>query len=203
MSDVISDEPVKIEYKWNWGAFIFSWIWGLCNGVPLALLTLIPGVNFIMPFVLGFNGDKWAWENKEWASYDQFRAVQKKWSITGGVLIGFMVLFGTVIVSTLDVRIESDKLVDLILDEASKSQDCDKLFQLPVKDYRNYDSTYEINEDRIKASATIILMSDRVEGEAHVEAVQTNSVWHLESLRIFFDDGKVCDPISGVNGKRG
>ena len=195
MSDVIDDESVKVEYKWNWGAFIFSWIWGLFNGVPLALLALIPGVNFIMPFILGFNGDKWAWENKQWISYEQFRAAQRKWSITGVGLMGFMILFGIVIISTLDVRIESDKLVDLILDEASKSQDCEEMFRLPVKDYRNYDATYEINEGLITASTTIVLMSDRVEGKAYVEAIQENSVWHLESLKIFSDNGDVCEPV--------
>ena len=44
--------PPELD-RWNWGAFFLNWIWGIGNSTFIALLTLIPGVNFIMIFVLG------------------------------------------------------------------------------------------------------------------------------------------------------
>lgn len=65
---------------WNWGAFFLTWIWGICNGTLIALLSLIPGIHFVMMFVLGFKGNEWAWKNKDWESVEQFHAVQRKWA---------------------------------------------------------------------------------------------------------------------------
>jgi len=47
--------PIKI-IKWNWSAFLLNWIWGLGNNVYISLLTFIPFIGFLMPFILGFNG---------------------------------------------------------------------------------------------------------------------------------------------------
>ena len=84
---------------WNWGAFFLTWIWGICNGTLIALLSLIPGIHFVMMFVLGFKGNEWAWKNKEWESVEQFHAVQRKWAawavglwlIMLGVVLAFIV----------------------------------------------------------------------------------------------------------------
>ncbi len=46
--------------RWNWGAFLLNWIWGNGNSVFIALLMCVPLVGFIMPFVLGAKGNKWA-----------------------------------------------------------------------------------------------------------------------------------------------
>lgn len=68
---------------WNWGAFFFTWIWGIGNRTRIALLSLVPYVGFVMPFVLGFKGNEWAWKNKKWNSVAQFKQVQKNWAIAG------------------------------------------------------------------------------------------------------------------------
>ncbi len=70
--------PAEIK-KWNWGAFLLSWIWGLGNKVYIALLCLIPYVGIVMVFVLGAKGSKWAWQNKRWESIEHFQRVQKIW----------------------------------------------------------------------------------------------------------------------------
>lgn len=95
--------PEEIK-QWNWGAFFFNWIWGICNGVywPLALIV----VNFI-PYVgplislgcciaLGINGNEWAWKAKSWSSVTEFKRVQRKWAIAIlwvlGIGLGLVVL---------------------------------------------------------------------------------------------------------------
>lgn len=82
----------KCLNKFSWGAFLLSWIWGVCHSVWISLLCLIPYVNFVMVFVLGFNGNRWAWENcKDRMTAEEFDARQKSW--TKGAVIYFVVVF--------------------------------------------------------------------------------------------------------------
>lgn len=91
---------------WNWGAFFFNWIWGVCNGVYWPLVLII--VNFI-PYVgalislggciaLGINGNEWAWKAKSWSSVSEFKRVQHKWAIAIlwvlGISFGLGILIG-------------------------------------------------------------------------------------------------------------
>lgn len=77
--------PEEIQ-KWNWGAFFLHWIWGIGNKVWIALLTFVPFVGIVMPFVLGAKGSEWAWRNKEWESVEHFQEVQRKWAKWGIIL---------------------------------------------------------------------------------------------------------------------
>ena len=68
---------------WNWGAFWLTFIWGISNKTYIALLALIPGINIIMMFILGFQGNAWAWKNRDWQSKEQFKDTQQVWAIWG------------------------------------------------------------------------------------------------------------------------
>jgi len=78
-----TDNNAAAVRKWNWGAFLLTWIWGLGNKTYIALLGLIPVVNLVMAFVLGAKGSEWAWKNKKWESADQFTRVQGLWTAFG------------------------------------------------------------------------------------------------------------------------
>jgi Cytochrome oxidase complex assembly protein 1 len=90
--------PPEID-RWNWGAFLLSWIWGVGNNTFIALLALIPIVGQVaMPFVLGFKGSRWAWRNGRWDSVEHFKRVQRLWAIWGAIIwLGFITLFGGLI----------------------------------------------------------------------------------------------------------
>jgi Cytochrome oxidase complex assembly protein 1 len=77
--------PAEID-RWNWGAFLLNWIWGLGNGTYIALLMFVPLVNVVMPFVLGAKGSAWAWRNERWRGVEHFRRVQRTWAIWGVVV---------------------------------------------------------------------------------------------------------------------
>ncbi len=80
--------PVPEELKrWNWGAFFLNWIWGVGNNTFIALLMFVPLVGLVMPFVLGAKGNGWAWQNRTWKSIEHFKSTQKKWAMTGLLLI--------------------------------------------------------------------------------------------------------------------
>ena len=86
--------PAEID-RWNWGAFLLNWIWGVGNNTFIALLTLVPGLGLIMAFVLGVKGSGWAWRNGRWDSIEHFKRVQRLWAIWGVVIwLGLIVLFG-------------------------------------------------------------------------------------------------------------
>jgi hypothetical protein len=82
--------PAGVD-RWNWGAFLLSWVWGIGNSTFIALLALVPFVNLVMPFVLGARGSEWAWRNKRWESVEAFRATQRRWA-QWGLGIGLLCL---------------------------------------------------------------------------------------------------------------
>lgn len=87
--------------KWNWGAFLLNWIWGIGNNVWISLLTFIPFFGMIWIFVLAIKGNQWAWEKGRWDNIDHFKRVQRNWAIAGFIvwiaiiLFIFSILFGT------------------------------------------------------------------------------------------------------------
>ena len=66
-----------VAKKFNWGAFVFSWIWGLFNKtyvtlifLPVALVSLfVPLIGCLIPIGVciwfGVKGNSWAWQNKK------------------------------------------------------------------------------------------------------------------------------------------
>ena len=78
---------------WNWGAFFFTWIWGLFNGAYVTLwgllLSIVPFGNIVWAIVCGVNGSRWAWQGKPWASVEHFRSVQHRWAVAA--LVVFLV----------------------------------------------------------------------------------------------------------------
>ncbi len=88
----MSTVPPELD-KWNWGAFFLNWIWGLCNGVYISLLVMVPFIGPIMVIVLGAKGSQWAWQKKVWRDVEHFKAVQKKWAVAGTVLLVASIVF--------------------------------------------------------------------------------------------------------------
>lgn len=76
------ETPKEIK-GWNWGAFSFSWMWGIGNKTYLPLLNLIPIFNIVWIFVTGFKGNEWAWQKGDYQDIETFKQVQKTWNIAG------------------------------------------------------------------------------------------------------------------------
>jgi len=109
--------------RWNWGAFVFTWLWGLFNGAYLPLLGLLVG---LVPSMIlwqqslpgggkawvststllytawsaycGVRGDTWAWRGRTWRSVEQFRRSQHNWAVASSVAA---IVVGAVVVVVL------------------------------------------------------------------------------------------------------
>lgn len=75
--------PSSLKH-FNWGAFLFNWIWGIMHG---KYITLLYFVSCIIPVIgpvaisiwFGIAGNKWAWKSKNWESIEQFNKCQRNW----------------------------------------------------------------------------------------------------------------------------
>ena len=69
---------------WNWGGFMLTWIWGIGNRVWWSFLVFVPWLGaMVIPWILAFKGNEWAWQSKHWDSIDQFKRVQRSWAVWG------------------------------------------------------------------------------------------------------------------------
>lgn len=84
---------------WNWGAFMFSFVWGIGNRTYLPLLTLIPVFNIFWVFVVGFKGNGWAWQKGNYHDVATFQAVQKTWNRAGLVQFILIIIVGLLYVA--------------------------------------------------------------------------------------------------------
>ena len=93
---------IKNIKSWNWGAFMFVWIWGLFNKIywPLLIVPLFFLLRSMMSIIivffitigtilyLGRYGNALAWnKRKDTYSMEQFLKQQNKWSLIGFVLL--------------------------------------------------------------------------------------------------------------------
>ena len=81
--------------KFNWGAFMLSFLWAIGNKAYLGLLVLIPFFNIIWIFVCGFKGNRWAWENNNYRDIEEFKRVQETWNRAGLVAL---IIYAVIIV---------------------------------------------------------------------------------------------------------
>ncbi|MDR0880151.1 MAG: ribonuclease G [Clostridioides sp.] len=79
---------------WNWGAFMYSIVWGIGNKCYLPLLCLIPIFNIVWVFVCGAKGNEWAYRNSE-LDAETFMAIQETWNRAG--LVMFMISLAVVV----------------------------------------------------------------------------------------------------------
>ena len=80
-----------VANRFNWGAFGFTWLWGMGNKTPITLIALPANILLIIPLIgpllylalciwFGVKGNEWAWQNKRWESIEAFHKTQKRWA---------------------------------------------------------------------------------------------------------------------------
>ncbi len=87
--------------EWNWGGLLLTFIWGIGNNVWWSFLVFVPYLGLVViPFLLAFKGNEWAWQSKHWESVEHFKRVQHTWAVWGWALtIAVTVLVVSVMVT--------------------------------------------------------------------------------------------------------
>lgn len=103
------DSIIKREVrKWNWGAFLLTFIWGVGNGVYISLLAIIPGVNIIMAVILGIKGNEWAWCKNKCLTITEFQKQQKLWAKWGIISIIIITIVSVFLVRQIVINSEKE-----------------------------------------------------------------------------------------------
>ena len=89
------DELPEGVRGWNWGAFMFTFFWGVGNRAYLSFLVLVPILNIVWPFICGGLGNKWAWQSGYFKDVETFRVAQSTWNRAG--LVSFIVVLAVIL----------------------------------------------------------------------------------------------------------
>lgn len=172
--------PAEID-RWNWGAFLLNWIWGIGNNTYIALLMFVPLVNFIMPFILAVKGSAWAWQNKEWESIEHFKAVQKKWALWSVIvcLLSFASATGLAFFTMAAIK-DSDafKLAESQFDSSRQAAEIiGKPFSTGLPS-----GSIESSEPSGKANISFGVEGPKGKGTVYFDAVKELGQWKINSL---------------------
>ncbi|MFG6485642.1 cytochrome c oxidase assembly factor Coa1 family protein [Roseateles sp. BYS78W] len=178
--------PPEIR-RWNWGAFLLNWIWGIGNNTLAALLVMVPFVGLIWIFVLGAKGSEWAWRNKRWESVEQFHATQRQWAKWGAIVWGaslavfaliFVLVFGLLKDSEAykmaQARLAADaRIVEIVGQPMSTG--------IPM-------GSIQVSGPDGSAQLSFSVEGPRGKGTAYVAARKSLGQWKIEGLAFQEDD---------------
>jgi Cytochrome oxidase complex assembly protein 1 len=192
--------PTEVD-RWNWGAFLLNWIWGIGNNTFIALLVFVPFVGLVMPFVLGAKGSRWAWRNGRWESVAHFQRVQRKWAIWGVVIwLGAIALFGSIFGGTFYILRQSEAY-ELGEARLRASPQVTDVLGTPIS--TSY-PTGSFASDGASGRAALNFSATGPKGTARVvlEAIKKDGVWSLTKLTLKVDGrDDVIDIVRGDQDK--
>ncbi len=176
--------PAEID-RWNWGAFLLNWIWGIGNNTFIALLMFVPFANIIVLFLLGAKGSAWAWRNKRWDSVEHFQRVQRQWAKWGLiVLVGGAVAMAALmftIVSTL----KTSEPYKMAVNRLQGNPQVLTMVGSPMVTGAPT-GNFEVSGPNGHASLAFSVEGPKGKGQAYVEAVKDLGKWQID--RMAFED---------------
>lgn len=175
--------PPEIR-KWNWGAFLLNWIWGIRHGVWLSLLAFIPIFNIVWVFVLGAKGSQWAWENGHWDSVEAFKKTQRRWSIAGFSILILSILFCVSLFfgihSILNNSIPAKQSFQLVRTNA----EVQNMVGTPMKRSSISGSISTQSAGTGKAQLSYVISGPKAKARVDVLAIKKDHQWHFLKLYV-------------------
>jgi hypothetical protein len=190
----MTDTPVRVDPttfppeidRWNWGAFLLNWIWGVGNNTFIALLCFIPGIGIIMVFVLGAKGSRWAWRNGRWDSIEHFKRTQRLWAIWGVVIwLGTIVLFGGIFGGVF-YALRHSGAYELGVSTVQANADAVAVLGTPITTGIPVGSV-STNGTSGRALLNFSATGPKASGQIFLEATKQDGVWSLKNLRLKVD----------------
>jgi hypothetical protein len=188
--------PREVD-RWNWGAFLLHWIWGIGNRTWIALLMFVPFVNLVMMVVLGVRGSAWAWQNRRWDSVAHFQRVQRRWAWWGAgvwaaTLVGFVVMMAGLLHS-----FRQSEAYRLSFGLVQRNEAVAAVVGRPMTPGFPMGSL-EVAGPRGRASLSYGVSGPKGEGTVHVEATRDLGRWQID--RAVFEDDATGQRIDLVTG---
>jgi hypothetical protein len=190
--------PPEVD-RWNWGAFLLNWIWGLFNQVYIALLMFVPFVNLVMVFVLGAKGSAWAWRNKRWESVEEFKRVQRAWAIAGVIVVVAVALFSAFFVAMFFMVSGMLKQSDAYRTGVQTLQANAQVMEIlgPPITTGFPSGNVQTSGPSGEAQLAIPVQGKKASGTLYIEATKTMGVWKADRLELQIDGGERIDLIRG------
>jgi hypothetical protein len=174
--------PAEID-RWNWGAFLLSWIWGLGNRTYIALLMFVPLVNVVMPFWLGAKGSAWAWRNRGWRDVGEFRRVQRLWAIWGVVAWVALVAVFTVTIGGLVSLLPHSEPYVMAVERLKQSPAATAALGSPIS--AGFPTGHiSLDNGSGNAELTFSATGPKGSGTVSVDARRDLGVWRLRRLEL-------------------
>ncbi|MCP1376093.1 cytochrome c oxidase assembly factor Coa1 family protein [Dyella lutea] len=170
--------PAEIK-RWNWGAFLLSWIWGIGNNTFIAFLMFVPLVNMAMPFVLGAKGSTWAWQNKRWESVEAFKATQRKWTLGGVVALGIFVVLMTGLFVSIIAVLKNSTAYEMAVKAVKANSEAVQILGQPIT------SSFPTGNIRVsgpdgEANLSFDVEGPQGKGTVYVRATEALGQWRLD-----------------------
>ena len=174
--------PPEID-RWNWGAFLLNWIWGIGNNTFIALLMFVPFVNVLMAFILGVKGSTWAWRNKRWASVEEFEAVQRKWTKWALILYALMACAFVAMFFAVSAMLKDSEPFRLAETELAQNQVVESAFGRPLS-LGNPSGSIQVSGPDGLAHFEFSVRGPKGSGTAYVEASKSLGRWELTRMAV-------------------
>ena len=174
--------PPEVD-RWNWGAFLLNWIWGIGNNTYIALLMFLPGVNVIMMFVLGVKGSTWAWRNKRWQDVDHFRRVQRKWAIAGLVALVAMIAIGIATFFAVMSALKDSEPYKLAVTQVQASRAAVDALGTPIST-GTPSGSIEVSGVKGQADLAIPATGPKAKGTIYLDATRDMGAWKINRIEL-------------------
>jgi hypothetical protein len=180
--------PPEID-RWNWGAFLLSWIWGIGNNTFIAFLAFVPFVGIVMPFVLGAKGSAWAWRNKRWASVEDFKATQRKWAIAGLITIAGLVLLTAASTTAIFATLKNSQAYQMTVQALNADAEAVEVLGQPIDTGIPNGNFRESGPDG-EASLSFSAEGPNGSGTVYVKATKSLGQWQLQDAVLEDSNGR-------------
>ncbi len=178
--------PAEID-RWNWGAFLLHWIWGIGNNTYIALLTLVPVFGIlIMPFVLGAKGSRWAWRNGRWDSVEHFKRTQRAWAKWACIIYLCVIALFAAFIGSIFYALSHSEAYRLGVARLQSSAEAASLLGTPITAGFPTGSISTSGETG-RATLSFSVSGPKATGRVDLEATKMNGAWSLGSLKLKVD----------------
>jgi hypothetical protein len=196
--------------RWNWGAFLLSWIWGLGNRSFVTLAIFIPALaliatpllapdapelraaavaaNLVLLAFFGWRGNAWSWRHRHWDDAAQFQTAQKRWAYWG--FISWGAIGATVLLLTfgVDALMRTSEVYRHASARAQADERVVRALGEPVT-AGTPDGRYDVNSGEQTAHFVIPLSGSRASAQAVVDARRYSGTWLVTKMTVVVDSG--------------